>query len=161
MIPEGVDIDGLSAQLAQGHVALERPDAALEEGLRAATEHAESTGFSSLGVAIVEHTPPQTADLRDIAQELMDTTGLDTVIVRAPGSGAVVSTVHSRAEIESAQAGFLQRWDYPEATVALVEHINADPVPEPAIATLSGAVVLVAAVASAFFACWKARVTTP
>lgn len=48
------------------------------------------------------------------------------MIVRAPDSGAIVSEVYSRAEIESAQWHFLDNPDYPAATVTLLEELQAE-----------------------------------
>nr|WP_290215966.1 DUF6676 family protein [Corynebacterium atrinae] len=95
----------------------------LQPGLIEATSRAANGEAGSLGVVVFDWTPGKAADLRDVAQDLMDTTGLDTVIVRAPGGGAVVSDIHSRAVVESAQATFLSNWDYVGATQILVDDV--------------------------------------
>lgn len=147
MIPANVDMASLSAQLSSDQVALESENDGLHAGLEQAVGYALDRGFGTLGVAVLDETPAATADLRDIAQVLKQDTGLDTVIVRAPGSGAIVSTAHSRAEIESAQWHFLANQDYAQATIALVDHIEAAPVPaSPLVASALALIVAVLAV---------------
>lgn len=130
MIPADVDLDDLNRQLSEDAVAFgtlvpEGRAAELEPGLLDAVTHARGTDFGTLGLVILERTPPQTADMRDVAQELLMATDLDTVIVRAPYSGAVVSDVHSRAELEMAQYPFLGNPDIVGAAHRFVDDVNA------------------------------------
>ncbi|WP_034649718.1 DUF6676 family protein [Corynebacterium vitaeruminis] len=146
MIPANVDMGALSAQLDEGQVALQSDNEGLRQSLESSVSYAADHGFGSLGVAVLDQDPAVTADLRDIAQVLRSDTALDTVIVRSPGSGAIVSTTHSRAEIESAQWDFLANPDYAQATVGLVDHIEAKPVPGGELVALAlVAIVLVVA----------------
>lgn len=128
MIPADTDIADLSGQLADNRVAIgavaeEYPT--MEGELAEVMGQAEAEGFGATGIALLDHTPEQPADLRDIAQELLMAGELDTVIVRAPASGAIVSDIHSRAEIESAQWRFLGDSDYVAATRTLIDEINS------------------------------------
>ncbi|MCS5479507.1 hypothetical protein NYP18_07540 [Corynebacterium sp. YIM 101645] len=130
MIPADVDLDDLNRQLGEDAVAFgafvpEGKAADLEPGLLDAVAHARDTDFGALGLVILERTPPQTADMRDVAQELLMSTDLDTVIVRAPHSGAVVSDVHSRAGLEVAQYPFLGNPDVVGAAHRFVDDVNA------------------------------------
>lgn len=147
VIPANVDMGALTAQLEQGQVALQSENGGLRQSLESSVSYASDHGFGSLGIAVLDQDPAVTADLRDIAQVLRTDTALDTVIVRSPGSGAIVSTTHSRADIESAQWNFLANPDYAQATVGLVDHIEADPVPGGALVALA-LVAIVAALAA-------------
>lgn len=122
MIPADVDLEDLGAQLLEDQVAINFSDATLHDELLSALEYAQHP----TGMVVLEHTPVVTADLRDIAGQLQRDTSLDTVIVRAPDSGAIVSQVYSRAQIESAQWHFLDNPDYPAATVTLLQDLEAD-----------------------------------
>lgn len=153
MIPADVDVDDLARQLEEDSVAVGEGREALEAALLDAVEHAESTDFGSLGVAVLEHTPPHTADLRDVAQDLQLATGLDTVIVRTPSSGAVVSDVHTRAQLESAQHLFLGDPDLPGATHRLIDQVTAAGINWPLVGTL----VLVIMVAVVVATVWAAQ----
>ncbi len=129
MIPDGVDIDDLSRQLAEDSVAFGsfvpvEQVSSLEPGLIDAVSHAEQSGFGSLGVVVLEHTPPHTPDLRDVAQDLLLGTDVDTVIVRAPESGAIVSDVHPRGAIEAAQYPFLGNPDIVGGVFGFIDDVN-------------------------------------
>lgn len=132
MIPENVDIDALSRDLERDAVAMgqvtgeQHPE--LEASLIETVGAVGEGDFGSLGYVVLDTTPPVTADLRDIAQELLDATSLETIVVRAPGSGAVVSEVHSRASLESAQHEMLQTFDYVEGASLLVRDVTESPV---------------------------------
>lgn len=152
MIPADVDIDALAAGISATGVAMNvsDPSPELTQALVEAITYAESKDFGTLGIAVLDHTPYITADLRDIAQAIHERTPeIDTIIVRAPTSGAIVSDIYSRAEIESAQWHFLANHDYPQATIALVDYIAADPVPTPQMVTLGGLVCLCAVLCTA------------
>ncbi|AKE41248.1 1-deoxy-D-xylulose-5-phosphate synthase [Corynebacterium kutscheri] len=151
MIPSDIDLHELSKQINDDQIALESSNPKLHTELESAITYAQENGFGSVGIAILDSTPAKTADLRDIAQELLITSHLDTVIVRAPSSGAIVSTVHNRADIESAQWHFLANPNYAEATTVLVDHINAEPVPGAAINILTAISTIFAIAIVVFF----------
>lgn len=128
MIPADVDMDDLARQLNEDSVAfagLNAPqmEVDLQPALLEATTRAADGDAGSVGVVVFDWTPGQAADLRDVAQDLMTATGLDTVLVRAPGGGAAVSDIHSRSVVESAQATFLSNWDYVGATHGFVDDL--------------------------------------
>ncbi|GAB3591463.1 hypothetical protein CFAEC_07400 [Corynebacterium faecale] len=128
MIPENVEIDALARDLEDDAVAMGPETGALyptlEEELIRVTDDAIDGDFGSLGYVVLDTTPAMTADLRDIAQELLNETSLDTVAVRAPGSGAVVSDIHSRAALESAQHEMLGTTDYVEGASLLIRNVT-------------------------------------
>ena len=103
MVPESVNLSDLSEQLLVDGVALERDNDALHRDLMAARDYAASRGVGELGIAVLEAPPARLADMRDIAQELARDTGIATVVVKVPGTAAVVSTRYSRADLEKAQ----------------------------------------------------------
>lgn len=80
-------------------------DPALQDQLAAVVD--DSTGM--IVAPAGEATP---ADLRDLAQDVLDTSALHTVVVRSPESVAAVSDLHSRAELEVAQTRMLAEPDY-------------------------------------------------
>lgn len=123
VIPADVNMDDLKKQLAEDQVALESADSQLHRDLLTVIEDLSSSEFGSVGIAVLDETPQQTADLRDIAQMLLNESVVDSVIVRAPSSGAIVSNIYSRADIESAQWDFLANPNYPEATQILGEQM--------------------------------------
>ncbi|NLZ58233.1 MAG: hypothetical protein GX898_08050 [Corynebacterium sp.] len=128
MIPENVDIDALARELEEDAVAMGQAAGeqhpTLEQELITVMDEAAEGDFGSLGYVVLDSTPAVTADLRDIAQELLGATSLDTVVVRAPGSAAVVSDVHSRASLESAQREMLQTFDYVDGASLLIRDVT-------------------------------------
>lgn len=148
MIPADVDIDDLAQQLSKDHVALESSDSTLHKELVDAIGDLSSTEFGSVGIVVLDKTPDQTADLRDIAQVLLNESSVDSIIVRAPSSGAIVSNIHSRADIESAQWDFLANPDYPEATRIFGEQIMNNPSDATLIAVLFFVMAIVAIIIS-------------
>lgn len=154
MIPAGVDLDDLVLQLDEDSVAFDAlvpPERAaeLEPGIINAVAHAADTDFGSLGVVVLQHAPAQTADMRDVAQDLLMISNLDTVIVRAPYSGAVVSDVYSRAELEVAQYPFLGNPDVVGATFRFIDDVNRAAVSWPWVIVM---IVLAVAVIATFTA---------
>lgn len=143
MIPEGTDIPALSAQLSEDGVAFSNPELANNQEVQAPIEAALQ---DSHGIAVVDVHPQRLADTRDIAQELQDATGLDTVIVQTTRNVSAVSDTYSRAAIESAQTALPQGIDQ----VALLDQFysEVDPlgVPWPIIVV---AVLLLAAASAA------------
>lgn len=126
MIPEGTDIPALSAQLSEDGVAFSNPELANNQEVQAPIEAALQ---DSHGIAVVDVHPQRLADTRDIAQELQDATGLDTVIVQTTRNVSAVSDTYSRAVIESAQTALPQGIDQ----VALLDqfYTGVDPLGVP------------------------------
>lgn len=112
MVPESVNLSDLSEQLLVDGVALERDNDALHQDLMAARDYAASRGVGELGIAVLEAPPARLADMRDIAQELARDTGIATMVVKVPGTAAVVSTRYSRADLEKAQQSLVVQPDY-------------------------------------------------
>ncbi|WP_293772005.1 DUF6676 family protein [uncultured Corynebacterium sp.] len=100
MIPAGVDMNALAAQLDADRVAYSNVDLANDSALQETVGQALRPGE---GIAVVDVYPERVADLRDIAHDLQEATGLDTVIVQAPLNVSAVSGEYSRAAIESSQ----------------------------------------------------------
>ena len=105
MIPEGVDIPDLSSQLLEDGVAFSNPGLAADAEIQAPISSALQ---GSHGIAVVDVYPQHLADARDIAQELQDATGLDTVVVQTVRNVSAVSDTYSRAALESVQADIPQ-----------------------------------------------------
>lgn len=157
MIPADVDMGDLTKQLADDQVALESPNPQLHGDLLSVVQDLSSSEFGTVGIAVLDETPQQTADLRDIAQVLLDESTVESVIVRAPSSGAIVSDVHSRADIESAQWDFLTNPDYAEATRILGDHILNNPVNDHLLSLLLIVLTVVGVVVSTVVAFIFAR----
>lgn len=152
MIPADVNIDDLARQLAEDGVAIgEIGDVypSMEGELQDVLQQAAGSEFGRAGIAILDDTPARSADQRDIAQDLLNAVDLDTVIVRSPGSGAIVSDIHSRADIETAQWRFLADSDYVTATRNLAEQVTATDTNWVAVTALMLAAVAVAVVVTA------------
>lgn len=128
MIPENIDLKQLASELGDDAVTMGEHTGnqfpTLEKDLINVVADAKESDFGSLGVVILDETPVMTSDLRDIAQELLIQTDLDTVVVRAPMSAAVVSDVHSRAALESGQHDLLGTTDYVLGTELLVQDVT-------------------------------------
>lgn len=101
MVPAGVDIADLAGQLEGDGVAYSSPALSQDAQLNAAVAQGLRDGD---GVAVVDVMADRAPDVRDIAQELQDATGLNTVIVQTPRHVSSVSDTYSRADIESVQA---------------------------------------------------------
>lgn len=107
MIPADVDISALSRQLEDSPVAFTSPemvDPVLAERLREVV-----AGESA---AVIVSGPGNPTHLRDVGQAVLDGTNFSTVIVRGPGTGAVVSEEYSRATIETSRDTLLAEPDY-------------------------------------------------
>ena len=137
MIPEQYNIDELAAQLNDDSVVLgaygrEHPGA--EQDIAAILANAENQGRGSFGF---------------VAQELLDTTNINTIIVRAPGSGAIVSDQYSRKAVELAQWDLLGNPDYVSAVDNYVASVSSDSTPW-GLVTVGLCLVIVAAVVCTF-----------
>ncbi|ALC05890.1 hypothetical protein CDES_07395 [Corynebacterium deserti GIMN1.010] len=128
MIPENINIPELVSEVSDDGVAMgqrighESPG--LEDGLISVLETAQDGDFGSAGIVVLDDTPAITSDLRDIAQEVLTQSDVDTVIVRAPASAAVVSDVHSRAALEMGQHELLGTTDYVLGTELLIRDVT-------------------------------------
>lgn len=158
MIPDNIDIDALARDLEDDAVAMgaemREQHPAMEEELSRVAEEAADGEFGTLGYVVLDSTPPVTADLRDIAQELVNTTPFDTVAVRSPGSGAVVSDIHARASLEAAQHEMLGTPDYVEGASLLVRDVTGSPLADidwAQMALLGGVVLAVVLVLALLF----------
>ncbi|ERJ42391.1 membrane protein [Corynebacterium pseudodiphtheriticum 090104] len=169
MIPAGVDLSDLSAQLSQGNVAIEEHAEfarAQQSQLRQAiaeinsnsaelanqdTENTDTlTGDGKFGIALIDTPYDKAADLRDVAQELQLRTGVETVIVRTPQGGAAVSDSYSRADLEAAESAFAGV----STDVGLRNYIEALSSPNPS--WLVFAVVIAAVIGTALILTWHA-----
>ena len=79
----------------------------------------------------------------------LDTTNINTIIVRAPGSGAIVSDQYSRKTVELAQWDLLGNPDYVSAVDNYVASVSSDSTPW-GLVTVGLCLVIVAAVVCTF-----------
>ena len=147
MVPESVNLSDLSEQLLVDGVALERDNDALHRDLMAARDYAASRGVGELGIAVLEAPPARLADMRDIAQELARDTGIATMVVKVPGTAAVVSTRYSRADLEKAQQSLVVQPDYGVGVRGFADSL-ANPLPVGLLSVLLLVVVAAAVGAS-------------
>lgn len=147
MVPESVNLSDLSEQLLVDGVALERESDALHQDLIAARDYAASRGVGELGIAVLEAPPARLADMRDIAQELARDTGIATMVVKVPGTAAVVSTRYSRADLEKAQQSLVVQPDYGVGVRGFADSL-ANPLPVGLLSTLLLVVIAAAVGAS-------------
>lgn len=147
MVPESVNLSDLSEQLLVDGVALERDNDALHRDLVAARDYAASRGVGELGIAVLEAPPARLADMRDIAQELARDTGIATMVVKVPGTAAVVSTRYSRADLEKAQQSLVVQPDYGVGVRGFADSLT-HPLPVGLLSTLLLVVVAAAVGAS-------------
>mgnify|MGYP000989139572 FL=1 len=147
MVPESVNLSDLSEQLLVDGVALERENDVLHRDLVAARDYAASRGVGELGIAVLEAPPARLADMRDIAQELARDTGIATMVVKVPGTAAVVSTKYSRADLEKAQQSLVVQPDYGVGVRGFADSL-ANPLPVGLLSVLLLVVVAAAVGAS-------------
>ena len=147
MVPESVNLFDLSEQLLVDGVALERESDALHRDLVAARDYAASRGVGELGIAVLEVPPARLADMRDITQELAWDTGIATMVVKVPGTAAVVSTKYSRADLEKAQQSLVVQPDYGVGVRGFADSL-ANPLPVGLLSVLLLVVVAAAVGAS-------------
>lgn len=147
MVPESVNLSDLSEQLLVDGVALERDNDALHRDLVAARDYAVFRGVGELGIAVLEAPPARLADMRDIAQELARDTGIATMVVKVPGTAAVVSTKYSRADLEKAQQSLVVQPDYGVGVRGFADSL-ANPLPVGLLSVLLLVVVAAAVGAS-------------
>ena len=147
MVPESVNLSDLSEQLLVDGVALERDNDALHRDLVAVRDYAASRRVGELGIAVLEVPPARLADMRDIAQELARDTGIATMVVKVPGTAAVVSTKYSRADLEKAQQSLVVQPDYGVGVRGFADSL-ANPLPVGLLSVLLLVVVAAAVGAS-------------
>lgn len=157
------DLDALSAQLRDGRVAF-GTDNPVNESLAADLTQAMgnmdstvSTDVGEMGVVVLETTPERPGDLRDIAQDLQNATGLDTVVVRTPHSAAAVSNSLSRAEIESGQLAMVAEPDYAVGLEAFAAEADGFAPPWVVVGLVLAAIVAVVALTTFFSVTTQAR----
>ena len=124
MIPANVDMQSLESQLEEDGLAFgtDTPaNAALEGHLAATLEAVDHSGIGNVGIVVLDDTPSQPADLRDIAGDLADATDFGTVIVRAPGASGAVSDHLTRATIEEGQRAMMAQPDYGDGLRAFLQ----------------------------------------
>lgn len=157
MIPPDVDLNRILTDIKQDSVSvgmnIKKAEPTFALDLATAVANLESGEFGTLGVIVLEVTPSPASSIRDIGQEVLMRSDKDTIAVRTPGSGAVVSDIHSRASLESGQEFFLNNNDYIQGTVALVNQVVHPVPPRPSMkmATVEIGLVIVLAIALAAF----------
>lgn len=153
--PADVDVDALAAQLAHAPVAFgtENPaNAVLGRDLVSAIEAVNDADLGSVGVVVLEQTPPHVPDVRDIAQDVANASGLDTVVVRTPQVAVGVSDTLTRAEVEQGQRAMVAEPDYVQGFNEFVHAADAFTVPWGAVVALAVGVLAAAAGFTAFSA---------
>ncbi|MCT1556333.1 hypothetical protein M3E75_10315 [Corynebacterium sanguinis] len=116
MIPADTDMESLRSQLLDDGIAFgtDNPfNPGLEAALHDALSNADTTAIDPVGVVVLETTPLQPADLRDVAQDLVLNTPFETVIIRTPHAASAVSEHLTRHQIETAQRAMVAEPDYP------------------------------------------------
>ena len=150
MAPVNVDKASLSAQLADDGVAFETDNPVnllIEPDLLRATQDANQTENGPYGFVVLEQVGVGPGALRDLAQEMLDATDTNTVIIRTPDATAAVSNTLARAQIEEAQFALIRQPDYAQGIDAFVMETTQ---PEPMWADFGA--LIVAAVAVIAFA---------
>ena len=157
MIPDFVNVDDLAQQLESGDVAVGLDPATAsgidpEQVKNEISPLAEGSPVGDIGVVYLDRTPAMTADLRDIAQELSTKAPQDIIIVRAPGSGAVVSDNYSRADLETAQHALLSHPELSTGLQAFTDTLTHQSTPWPLI---NAGIAAVAATAALIAFMWE------
>ena len=139
-----IDVSPLVHQLREGNIALQVADEDLEN-------HVASTLPENYGLVILEHTPSHIPDVRDLAQDLANETGIDTVIVRTPDIAIAVSNSLTRAQVEQGERAMVAQSDYGDGLRAF---LSTSTQTQPAWPPILLAIVFVAAVV--IVASWRA-----
>lgn len=140
-------LEELSSQLASSSVAF-GTDNPVNAELGAALERAlaDANSFDPAGMIVLEQTPPVIADLRDLAQDAVAETGLETVLVRTPHVAVGVSDSLTRAQVERGERAMVAEPDYVAGVHAFANSAESFSVNWPlAVAVI---VVVLAAVAA-------------
>lgn len=145
MTVTAIDVADLGEQLLADRVAYTNPELAADEDLQGLVAQHLRPGD---GIAVVDIIPEQLSDLRNIANDLQQVSGLDSVIVQAPNAVSSVSDIYSRAQIESSQHDIPLGLDQ----TALLDHfysgLDLDRGPALAVALVLAAVFVAAGVAA-------------
>ncbi|MBI9000486.1 hypothetical protein M0E87_11325 [Corynebacterium sp. CCM 9185] len=152
MVPADIQLTDITEDLSADGVAIGSLDTqypGLSDALSTVVDEARESGFGELRFVFLDSAPAVAADQRDIAQDLLDVTGADTLILRSPVGGAVVSGDHSRAAIESAQVDLFANPDLVAGAQMFVEDLSHSTVPWQAINIGIMLVVLVAVLVTA------------
>ncbi|GAA4800640.1 hypothetical protein FRX94_00715 [Corynebacterium canis] len=112
--------------VAVGQLGEQYPD--LEGYLHEVVKEAAENGRGDYAFVVLDEMPAVPTDMRNIAQELLNMTDVDTVVLRTPVYGTIVSNEHSRAEIEAAEIVIFQDNDYVASFRWLTETLGQDPV---------------------------------
>ena len=100
-----IDVSSLVHQLREDNIALQVANEDLEN-------HVANALPENHGLVILEHTPPHIPDVRDLAQDLANEMGIDTVIVRTPDVAIAVSNSLTRAQVEQGERAMVAQPDY-------------------------------------------------
>lgn len=147
MQPE-TTLEELIGQLRSSSVAFgtDNPvNGGLRRGLEGALDSPEAQMIDPAAVIVLEQTPKQVADLRDLAQDVANQTDFDTVLVRTPHVAVGVSDDLTRAQIESGQLEMVSEPDYVAGLHAFVAGVDSFSVNWPLVVGL--VVALLACVA--------------
>ena len=146
-------LEELVSQLSSSSVAFgtDNPvNAALGPALEDALAEAN---LDPAGMIVLEQTPPVIADLRDLAQDAVAETGLDTVLVRTPHVAVGVSDSLTRAQVERGERAMAAEPDYVAGVHAFANSAESFSVNWP----LAVAVIVVVLAAVAAVAAFSAR----
>ena len=149
-------LEELVSQLASSSVAFgtDNPvNAELGAALERALADANTNSFDPAGMIVLEQTPPVIADLRDLAQDAVAETGLDTVLVRTPHVAVGVSDSLTRAQVERGERAMAAEPDYVAGVHAFANSAESFSVNWP----LAVAVIVVVLAAVAAVAAFSAR----
>lgn len=152
MIPADVDLEALTADLEDDSVAVgalgeEYPD--LEGYLHEVVQVAAADGRGKYAFVALDRMPDMPADMRDIAQEILLRTDADTVVVRSPHYGTIVSSTHTRAEIEAAEQVIFHDPDYVASFRWLTETLGQETTPWGAVFVAVAIVILITVIMAA------------
>ncbi len=101
-IPPDVDINQVSADVADDGVSVPPVDAADVPALRQVVEEAKQKGID-LKIVVIEHNPPIDTPLRDIATEVGKAHPDATVLAVSPSFAGTYSTHFARVTLEAGQ----------------------------------------------------------
>ncbi|QGU02046.1 hypothetical protein CKALI_05885 [Corynebacterium kalinowskii] len=160
MTLENIDVASLREQInvdsvAIGDLGVTYPS--LEQELIDASRHGMDTGFGRTAFVVLDDAPTGIATTRDVAQELLNTTSFDTIIVRSPYSGAIVSHDYSRAAIESAQYDFLANPQIANGAREFMDTLNGQFYPWSTINIIIGLVVILVVAFTAWITIRQAK----
>ena len=112
---DAATLNSVVKQLGDDGVAFtySHPDnATLNDGLVSALPSVPATADAQVGIVVVEAGARKVGALRNIAQDVRDASGFETVIVRTHGGSGVLSTNLTRAQIEAGMHEMNKEWDF-------------------------------------------------